>query len=221
MRRFCAFLVLAMFATAFTQVAGATTQSIPSGRVLEFEAYRNGSPIGRHRLTFRPEGERVSVEVAIRLKVDLAFLTLYRYEHDSRELWNQGRLVGLATRTNDDGKKTEVRARAEGDQLTIEGSGGAFSLPLGSFPTSYWDPKFTAQTTVLDTQDGVRTMVRAAPPVRETFPVLGKPVPADRYSLSGELTMDLWYTPKGEWVGLKFTSKGSEITYARLTPLDE
>jgi hypothetical protein len=210
-----------MFALAFARESAATPSSIPSGRVLEFEAYRNGSSIGRHRLTFRPDGERVSVEVAIRLKVDLAFVTLYRYEHDSREMWEQGRLVGLATRTNDDGKKTEVRARAEGDQLAIEGSGGAFSLPLGSFPTSYWDPKFTSQSTVLDTQDGVRTVVKAAPPVRETFPVLGRPVPADRYSLSGELKLDLWYTPKGEWVGLKFTSKGSEITYARLTPLDE
>ena len=74
---------------------------------------------------------------------------------------------------------------------------------------------------MLDSQDGVRTTVAVAPPVRETFPVLGKQSPADRFSLSGELNIDLWYSPKGEWVGLKFNSKGSEIVYARRTPLDE
>jgi len=203
---------------AFSAPAGA---QIPSGKVLEFEAFRNGSSIGAHRLSFWTEGAAVKVDVSIRLKVDLAFITLYRYEHDSQESWNDGRLVGLATRTNDDGKKTEVRAKADGDELKIEGSGGRFSLPLGTFPTSYWNRAITGETLVLDTQDGVRTKVRSAAPVRETYMVLGKAVPADRYSLSDELPIDLWYTPKGEWVGLRFNSKGSEITYARRTPLDE
>lgn len=205
---------------AFALVAPSQAQ-IPSGKVLEFEAFRNGSSIGAHRLSFRTEGSTVKVDVSIRLKVDLAFITVYRYEHDSQESWDGGKLVGLATRTNDDGKKTEVRAKADGDELKIEGSGGGFSLPLGTYPTSYWKREIAQQTLVLDTQDGVRTKVQSAAPVRETYPVLGKAVPADRYSLSGELPIDLWYTPKGEWIGLRFTSKGSEITYARRTPLDE
>ncbi|MFY7960166.1 MAG: DUF6134 family protein [Elsteraceae bacterium] len=219
MRRFCAVLTILLAAAA--AFASSASAQIPRGKVLEFEAFRNGSSIGTHRLSFWTEGSAVKVDVSIRLKVALAFVTLYRYEHDSQESWEGGRLVGLATRTNDDGKATEVRAKAEGDELKIEGSGGQFSLPLGTFPTSYWKREITAQSLVLDTQDGVRTKVEGAAPVRETYPVLGKAVPADRYSLSGELPLDLWYTPKGEWIGLRFTSKGSEITYARRTPLDD
>ncbi len=219
MRRYSAALLFSIgLGIVFAPAANA---QIPRSKVLEFEAFRNGSSIGTHRLTFRPEGARVTVEVAIRLKVDLAFVTLYRYEHDSQEVWDNGKLVGLATRTNDDGKKTEVRASADAETLRIDGSGGRFDMPLGSYPTSYWDLGVTRQSSVLDTQDGVRSVVKVAPPVRETFPVLGKAVTANRYSMTGDLTMDLWYTPKGEWVGLKFISKGSEITYARLTPLDE
>ena len=200
---------------------GFVRAEIPRGKVLEFEAFRNGSSIGTHRLNFKSEGDRVTVDVSIRFKVDLAFVTLYRYEHNSQEIWEKGSLIGLATRTNDDGKRTEVRASAMSDQLQITGSGGAFDLPFGSFPTTYWNRAITGQTLLLDSQDGVRTTVAVAPPVRETFPVLGKQSPADRFSLSGELNIDLWYSPKGEWVGLKFNSKGSEIVYARRTPLDE
>lgn len=212
---------IAIFIGALSALVTPASAQIPSGKVLEFEAFRNGSSIGTHRLSFWTEGDAVRVDVSIRLKVDLAFITLYRYEHDSKETWQGGRLVGLSTRTNDDGKKTEVRAKAEGDELKVEGSGGSYSLPLGTYPTSYWRREIAQQTLVLDTQDGVRTTVVSATPVRETHPVLGKATPADRYSLGGELPIDLWYTPKGEWIGLRFNSKGSEITYARRTPLDE
>jgi len=202
-------------------IAGGASAEIPRGKVLEFEAFRNGSSIGTHRLSFRTDGERVTVDVSIRFKVDLAFVTLYRYEHDSQEVWDQGRLVGLATRTNDDGKRTEVRAQAADSVLKVSGSGGSFDLPMGSFPTTYWNRGVANQTLLLDSQDGVRTVVKPAPPVRETISILGRQAPADRYSMTGELNIDLWYTPKGEWVGLRFASKGSEITYARRTPLDE
>lgn len=215
------YAVLTLLVGAVFALVAPVRAEIPNGKVLEFEAFRNGSSIGTHRLSFWTEGAAVKVDVSIRLKVDLAFITLYRYEHDSKESWDGGKLVGIATRTNDDGEKTEVRARAEGEELKIEGSGGQFSMPLGTFPSSYWKREITAQTLVLDTQDGVRTKVKSAAPVRETYPVLGKAVPADRYSLSEELPIDLWYTPKGEWIGLRFNSKGSEITYARRTPLND
>jgi hypothetical protein len=219
MRRFCVALILAV-GTLLVSIETAYAE-IPSGKVLEFEAFRNGSSIGTHRLTFRPDGAAVQVAVSIRFKVDLAFITVYRYEHDSQENWQDDKLVGLSTRTNDDGKKTEVRARADGDELKVEGSGGSFSMTLGTFPTSYWKRDIALQTLVLDTQDGVVTKVQSAAPVRETHPVLGIATPADRFSLSGELPIDLWYTPRGEWIGLRFKSKGSEITYARRTPLDD
>ena len=61
----------------------------------EFAVDRNGSPIGHHTLRFSRDGERLSVDIDILLEVKLAFITLYRYRHTNRELWEAGRLLEL------------------------------------------------------------------------------------------------------------------------------
>ena len=47
-----------------------------------------GSPIGRHGLRFTQDGARTTAEITIELQVKLAFITVYRYRHVNRELWD-------------------------------------------------------------------------------------------------------------------------------------
>jgi hypothetical protein len=48
--------------------------------------------------------------------------------------------------------------------------------------------------------------------------VAGSLEKAARYRVSGDLELDLWYLPNGEWAGLEFVARGSKIRYRRNTP---
>ena len=39
---------------------------------------------------------------------------------------------------------------------------------------------------------------------------------ARQYRMAGDLKLDLWYGPRGEWLKLAFEAKGAEIEYRPL-----
>jgi Domain of unknown function (DUF6134) len=48
---------------------------------VRFRALRHGSPIGEHRVTFQPDGDRLAVETHIDIAVKVLFLTAFRFKH--------------------------------------------------------------------------------------------------------------------------------------------
>lgn len=185
-------------------------------RELAFEVWREGSPIGRHSLSFEVAGDRLQVDIAIDLAVGLGPITLYRYRHRSREDWQGGFLMALTTETDDDGTKFTVAAKASSEGLQV----GNQLLPASLLPTSYWHVAAMNRSQLLDSQDGTLRTVTTTKIGRETATIAGVAHPVDRYRISGDLEMDLLYLPNGEWAGLEFTAKGSKITYRRLTPAE-
>jgi hypothetical protein len=183
---------------------------------LRFEVMRNGSQIGYHVLSFRQEGERLTVDIDVDLRVRVAFITAYRYEHRNREEWEAGRLLGFRSRTNDNGTRHEVATRLDGDELVIVGSKGRLSGPADLLPTTYWHRNFMARERWIDTQNGriVEGAVSAAG--NERIESAGRMIEASRYTVRGDLDVDLWYHDD-RWVKLGFAaSDGSRIDY-RLT----
>ncbi|MEJ0067788.1 MAG: DUF6134 family protein [Pseudomonadota bacterium] len=185
---------------------------------LSFDILRNDAVIGRHTLRFTEDGDRLIVEIVIRIKVTFASIPVYRYEHDSREVWSDGQLVGLETRTNDDGEAFHVSARREADHLLVDGSSGRLELPADVMPTSYWNQAMLKASRFLDTQRGKLCDLQIGPPQPETVEVDGLPQPTSRQAVSGDLAMELWYLPNGEWAKLVFAAKGTPIVYVRRKP---
>lgn len=181
---------------------------------LAFDVLRDGSSIGRHEIGFRQEGDDLHVEIAIDLEVKLAFITLFRYWHRNHEVWRDGRLVSIETRTDDDGKLHRVSGRVTAEGFLVEGSEGRTILPAGVLPTSYWHPRTVEQNKLLDTQRGRLLKVETETLGLEEIDGSSQDE-AMRYRLSGDLQLDLWYSPEGEWRKLAFVARGAEVTYAR------
>ncbi|MGB1875897.1 MAG: DUF6134 family protein, partial [Rhodospirillaceae bacterium] len=47
---------------------------------LEFDVYRKGSWVGRHKVKFEKDGDLLKVESHFKLKVKVLFVTAYKYE---------------------------------------------------------------------------------------------------------------------------------------------
>lgn len=192
---------------------GGLAEALPAP--IAFTVLRDGSPMGTHRLSFSREGERLIVDIQIRFEVKLAFITVFRYQHDARETWEQGRLVALDSRTNDDGTMFQVKARATAAGLAIESTGGTYTAPLDTVPSSYWHVDMIRHARVLDSQSGRMIDLVATPTGTGEVPVGARPVPARFFRLSGEISGELAYGPEDEWVKLSFGARRSEIKYVR------
>src|SRR5687767_5252865 len=89
-----------------------------------FKVFRDGDQIGTHTLTARHEGGDLVLDIAVDIKVKVAFITAYRYEQTRREVWRDGRLIAFESKTNDDGKKAKTSGKLEGDMLVVTGPDG-------------------------------------------------------------------------------------------------
>ena len=202
----------ALLAGAALPVARPLLARVPGTGRIEFDILREGSPIGRHGLSFRTDGPLLRVDIEIDIAVSLAFIPLFSYRHRNSEVWKAGRLVSLETETDDDGEPYRVSARAAPEGLRVEGSAGAYLAPAETIPTSYWNARTVRQTSLLDTQRGGLLEVRVVPAGEER---LESGRAARRYRLSGGLDLDLWYSAAGEWLKIAFEARGAEISYAR------
>lgn len=192
------------FALVLSFVAGG---ALAAPRTLEFDVLREGAPIGTHRVTLDERDGETRVEIAIDLAVRFAFLTVYRYTHRSTETWRDGKLVALDARTDDNGERTQVEARATAGGVAVRGSGGDYLAPADTIPTSYWNRDKVARRQLLDTQSGKLVDVAAT---RLSLDESGA-----KWRLSGDLEADLAYGPAGDWTALAFVTRGSRIVYVR------
>lgn len=179
----------------------------------EFAVDRNGSRIGHHKLRFTRDGERLTVDIDILLEVKLAFITLYRYRHSNRELWEGGRLVSFASRTDDNGTPHRVEARRSGEVIQVESDQGRIEAPGDALPSTYWHRRFLGAPVWIDTQVGRLLSCKVAPMGTTQVLAAGTQVAADGFAVTGDLTLNLWYA-KDHWVKLHFPgSDGSSIDY--------
>lgn len=180
---------------------------------LDFTVSRNGRSIGHHRMSFRAEGTRTLVDIDIALDVKLAFVSLYRYRHHNREIWEGSELVGFESRTDDNGTPHHVSARRQEQGIRIDGSAGLVLAALDAVPTSYWRREFLDRPWI-DSQAGRLLACTVSPAGTERVQAEGRLVEADRFAVRGDLAIDLWYAGE-HWVKLGFDGPdGSRIEYA-------
>lgn len=197
----------------------ATAAPLPASesadKLLGFWVMRDEEPIGVHKLKFSQVGEETHVEIEIDLKVGIGFITLFRYEHRNREVWRDGRLVALDSRTNDDGDDYWVKVRATDEGLSVEHQDGSYLAPAGTLSTSYWNKATVGQSRLIDTQKGRLLEVAVAPNGEESLALESGIVPARRYEMTGDLNLSLWYGPQDELMRIAFEARGADIDYDR------
>jgi len=181
---------------------------------LSYTVLRNGDPIGTHAYTFREKGAGLVVDINTDIKVKMAFLTVYRFEHQAREEWHRGKMVSTTSVTNDDGKNHKLKVSFGGTDLKINGDGKKSVAAYGSMPASLWNPDTVKNAHLLNTLDGRMMTVKVDDLGSEPVKVKGREVAAQHYRLSGDLERELWFDAKGSLVQVKFKGDdGSNISY--------
>ena len=191
----------------------------PAGTVEYHINHSKYGDIGTHSLTFAHDGAELIVDVAVRIKVKLLFMTAHSVVAERRETWRDGRLVGYKSHTDENGELVDVSARMDGATLVIEGVDGRAEAGVPVFPTNPWNPDIVKAGLLMDTKTGKLLKVSVAAAGEAELAVARKAVRAVKYTVSGDLERDLWFDADGNLLQFRFVSDGATLTFTRITPL--
>jgi hypothetical protein len=210
MQRLLLAAVLALFASA-----SARAEDAP--RELAFDVFRKGEPIGSHVIKFeRGASGELAVSIDIRLEVKLLFVTVFRYEHRNHEVWRDGRLQRIETRTNDDGKDFFVKGALGPQGFAVESSSGTYVAPRDVISTSWWNVETINRHELLNSQRGELMAVTIAPAGEERVETAAGAIPARHYLVEGEAKLEVWYDRDDRLAKIRFAgSDGAPIEYRR------
>jgi len=164
-----------------------------------FKALLDDREIGYHRFVLAGSTEARELVSEARFNVRILGINAYRYAHDARERWRGDCLAGIEASTDDNGKRREVRDSPAACVMSF----------------AYWNPAMLRQSKLLNAQTGEVMDVKIRPLGTEALEVRGASVPSRRYRLEARgMTIDLWYSPQGEWLALdSVVSGGKRLSY--------
>lgn len=183
----------------------------PNG--LEFDAYRKGSRIGKHKVSFERDGDLLVVETEFKLKVKVLFITAYKFLFESTGVWKDGALQTMDVSVDDNGKDTKVDAYLsdEDGSFYVTGRKGDFIANDWVYPTNHWNAGVVESKVVLNTLNGALANVEILRQGIETVETEQGAVEAERIEYTGDLRdTTVWYDSAGRWVKMVFTTKSGE-----------
>jgi hypothetical protein len=187
---------------------------VPSGGALAFHLIRHGDNIGTHTIRFDQQGNTLTVRIDVDVLVKLGPIPLVRYTHHAMEVWQDDRIQELEATTDKNGTKLYMSAHRTAAGLGVVGTAAqAYVAPEDALPTTYWNRRLL-NVPMIGTQDGmlVHPVVRdlGQDPVAVAA---GGRIPANRYSLRGDLDLDLWYDQTRTWAGMEFSVADTSVVH--------
>jgi len=198
--------------------AMAAALPVPASGALTFRLIRHEDNIGTHSVRFEQQGDTLTIRIDVEVLVKFGPIPLVRYTHHNLEVWENGRLDRIQAATDKNGTKLFVAAHRTEAGLSVVGSAAqTYIAPEDALPTTYWNMHMLS-VPMIGTQDGMLVHPRVRDLGTDSVQLAGgSRIPASRYSLRGDLDLDLWYDETRTWAGMEFSvADGSVVHFERL-----
>lgn len=209
------FLCRAALAVSLLSAGSAEALAQAPPGTYRYKIERSGSEIGRQALVVGKDGDKVTVSDETSVKVKIAFITAYTFDHSRRETWQDGKLTALETRIDDNGTKSTLTAKADGDKLVIKGPAVESIQALGIMPTGYWNVETVKQTKLFHDETGKILTISVTGGEPQALDLGGgRKIEAKRWKMTGDDDIELWYDSRDVLVKQRFDARdGSTIVY--------
>ena len=202
---------LVVLAALFAAVPASAWADHPGTYV--FEVLRDGKPIGEHRVTVRRNGVQVEIEESSRLRVRFGPLTVFRFEHDRHEVWQDGKLVSLKGHTNKDGKSFDIEIKPNGDGLVRIINGEETTFDQTTRILNLWDPQIVDHSLFISPIEDKIYNVNIQYVGKRSTKWLTETITLFYYKMTGDEEREIWYEEAGHVVKVKFQRGGSTMDY--------
>jgi hypothetical protein len=183
------------------------------GDKLEFDVLRDGGEFGSHVVTFAREGETLTVDSDVVLKVSFGPLTLFDYAHDVTEKYVGGKLTWVGSRTKKDGKWITLAAQAGDGGLNVKATKFNGLLRGKVIPSTHWNRDEMTLPAMFSTETGEMLPIKVRDRGVESIKAGGKTIDARRFDVDSDIDASFWYDDQGRWVKCAFETQGSKIDY--------
>jgi hypothetical protein len=186
-----------------------------------FTILKDGERVGQHRFAYAREGARVEIREATEIEVRFFMIPIYRFEHEGKEVWENGRALRIDGTTNDNGEKFAIAVRRNGHGYTREINGQVDEFDGSKRVLAFWNKDVVNYDDFFSVIDDKIVKASFEFIGREKIAVAGKQLEAEHYRIAGDEERDLWFDEAGRVAKVEFRRLGSKIVYLRdqLTPL--
>ncbi len=191
--------------------AEASSDDQPGARIWHFDVFLDDRRIGDHRFEVRGADAAREVISEARFAVQWLSLTVYRYDHETRETWRDGCLHEIEAKTRDNGEAFQVEGGIDHEGFVIQRNTRSSRLDVACVRSfAYWDLDALDAERLLNAQTGAFDPVTLRPLGQDTVLLDGEPIPSDKLVLStSEGDIHLWYeTDTGRWLALETEARG-------------
>lgn len=189
--------------------------AIASRHNWDFKVYLDGDVIGTHNFSSYTKDDKRYIDIKANFNVNFLFFNAYHYVHDNQEVWLGDCLQSIHSQTDDNGKHEFVKGSLEHGALELQTNKNKESLQGCIRTFAYWDPNILNSDKLLNAQTGELLPVKVKSLGSDTIKVRGEMVKSSHYRLvTPKFSIDLWYSPKREWLALKSkTESGAVLRY--------
>jgi hypothetical protein len=213
-------LLLACCAAAM--LAGAARAEPPATRQWNFKVFLDGRDIGHQHFQLRRSPEGLRLETRAQFAVKFFQLTVYAYDHHNTELWRDGCLERIESRTDSNGEHYRVSGVARGGNLLVSTGGGEQRIEDCVASFAYWDRQLLERPRLLNSQTGEYLPVRLKSLGTGRLVLGEQAITVQRYALTApDLDIELAYAAdSGEWLALDSRLEKGRVLQYRRDPAD-
>ena len=152
------------------------------------------------------------------MEFNVFFVNLYRYRHQSTEVWQGNCLRSIDSETDANGKPflvegNLVAGQSNDNYFQVNTAGTETELPPCVMTFAYWNPIFLDEDKLLNSQTGIYEDVTITRLGEESFQFNGNAVDSIKYHIdlkAGPIT--LWYSANDfRWLALESLAAGGRI----------
>jgi hypothetical protein len=187
----------------------------PPERPLSYLVFVDGKRSGTYNVEFVPRAGGFTATSAMSIRVDVAFITAYRYQQDGQEDWHDGKLVAFEYVTNDDGKAALVNGKRDADRFVVKGPKSPGSAPGDAMSSGFWNHSILAAHQLVDPQTAELVPLAVRDVGHSSAKVAGANVHGTEYAVETFLKGTVWYDQHRHLLASSFTQDGHKVEMRR------
>lgn len=205
---------LILFVSAFSLLALSCRARADDTEQREFSIFIDGKDCGLSRMTLIQKNDGATyMSATLDVKFRHLLISEYTIKIEAQEWWKDGRLIGLKTKTNDNGKKTDVSVALDNNQLRLTVNGLNRMIKAESWTNSYWklaDKRFhNKQVPILEIDSGKEYTCELKYIETQLLKVGNQPQECYHFRVSSAPgPVDLWFDRYHRLVRQEFTESG-------------
>ena len=187
---------------------------IPESKKAVYDIIRKDKVIGKYEILFSEKDKDLIIETNIEIEVKVLFLVVYKFSHQSKEVWEDGNFKSIDAHSKfEDEREYFIQGEIEDDFFLASGMDGELKLDKNLIPSNYWDIDVMYQKEIFDTQKGIVRKLQIKEIGKEELIFDNHKIVCKKFSLNASRNpkdkfpfpeYTLWYSENKELMKFKF-----------------